>query len=136
MPRVTTKTWRLYGRRGRLAATFKAGSRADAEGTARALLVDHNWKADHDRKCTPDTCDWWGLSAYYGFLAAGRQEYWSAVMAESVGDDDSDYGAETVWRVHPDCIGHRHLSAEEARACRPNADGYMRRVGRTLVYER
>ena len=75
--------------------------------------------------CRADTCKWWGICAYYGFLARGRQEYWSAATAKSVGGD----GIETFWQVHPDCVGHRHVSKEEARMCIPNAEGYMRRGG-------
>ena len=136
MTRGRTATWRLYGRHGRLAATFKADNRDDAERTARAFVEAHIQDADHDSVCTSATCNWWGVSAYYGVLARGRREFWSAVTARSVGDENSDYGTDTVWRVHPDCVGHQHLSAEEARMCVPTADDHMRRVGRTLIYDR
>ena len=132
----TETWWRLYGRHRRLAATFEAKNRDDAERKVRALLKAHNRDADHDRVCRSDTCNWWGINAHYGFLARGRREYWSAVTAKSVGNEDSDYGTDTVWHVHPDCVGHQHLSEEEARKCIPNAHGYMRRVGRTLIYDR
>ena len=61
-------TCRQYGRHGRLAASFQAANRDDAERKARALLEAHNRDADHDRMCRQDTCDWWGVCAYYGFL--------------------------------------------------------------------
>ena len=128
-------TWRQYGRHGRLAASFEAVNRDDAERKHARF-----WKLTIGTQtmtgCVGRTHATGGACVpTMAFLVRGVQEYWSAVMAESVGDEDSDYGADTVWRVHPDCVGHRHLSEKEARMCAPKAHDYMRRVGRTLIYE-
>ena len=46
MTRGKAGTWRAYGRHGRLAATFRAHNRDDAEAKVRALLEAHNRDAD------------------------------------------------------------------------------------------
>lgn len=91
--------------------------------------------ANHERVCRSDTCNWWG---YYGFLTRYRQEHWSAVTAKSVVTKTHTTEPTPVWHVHLDCVGKATGIRRGRRRewCIPNADGDMRRVGRTLIYER
>ena len=131
------KPWRVYGRHGRLAAVIEAFDRNHADHMVDCMVEEH--RPYHD-SCQSHTCDLWGLPGY-GFVVQGTREYWSVMKFGSVGDPDSDEGADTTYNVHPDCRGHRHLTREDAAACPAMTDEWAapepyRRVRTTIIHWR